>query len=238
MTRTLHPVGRLLLDAARGAVPPPDGSWVRVPAWRPGLFAVVAFTGHAAISAPSCWSDEQIAGLEPDGFGASADPRVVVALAGRGAFIDALDVVLTARGIGGGSDLLRPVEGSADHPRIQRALELRDNVEVFAVEGRRANVVTLARGIGGLPEVSLELAPDARGRGLGTAAFRAALTLVPPGDVVLAAVSPGNVASLRAALRAGFTPVAGVQLYRPAGDRPDSGRPDGDTVGTSDVARP
>ena len=34
-------------------------------------------------------------------------------------------------------------------------------------------------------------------------------------EPVLALVSPGNVASLRAALTAGFEPVGSVQLYRP-----------------------
>ena len=35
----------------------------------------------------------------------------------------------------------------------------------------------------------------------------------PAGELVLAAVAPGNVASLRALLRAGFAPLASVQLF-------------------------
>jgi len=76
-------------------------------------------------------------------------------------------------------------------------------------------VLTLATGIGGLPELSFQVAPARRGAGLGTALARAARGLVPTGQPVAACVSPANVPSLRALLGAGFDPVGSVQVYLP-----------------------
>jgi hypothetical protein len=45
---------------------------------------------------------------------------------------------------------------------------------------------------------------------------RDALSAVPAGQLVLAAVAPGNAASVRALLSAGFVPLASVQLFRRA----------------------
>jgi RimJ/RimL family protein N-acetyltransferase len=59
------------------------------------------------------------------------------------------------------------------------------------------------------------VAPRRRGSGLGTALAAAARGLVPRGEPLAACVSPANVPSLRALLRAGFDPVGSVQVYRP-----------------------
>ena len=42
-----HPIAALIVDAATGRFIAADGGWHRVPPWRPGLEAVVGFTGHA-----------------------------------------------------------------------------------------------------------------------------------------------------------------------------------------------
>ncbi len=47
---TGHPVATLLRDAAAGRFPAPDGGWHRVPPWRAGVGAVLAFTGHAVLA--------------------------------------------------------------------------------------------------------------------------------------------------------------------------------------------
>ena len=67
----------------------------------------------------------------------------------------------------------------------------------------------------GLTELSVELEPSARGQGRGVALVRAAVAAAPEG-LVLAAVAPGNAASLRAFLAAGFTVLGSTQLLRPA----------------------
>ena len=74
-------------------------------------------------------------------------------------------------------------------------------------------LVTLATGLGGLPELGIEIDPT-KGHS-GAEVTRAALTLVPRDEVVVAACAPGNARALRAALSAGFEPVASVQLWRP-----------------------
>jgi hypothetical protein len=45
-----HPVATLIAAAAAGRYPVADGSWRRVPPWRPGLEAIIAFTGHAVLA--------------------------------------------------------------------------------------------------------------------------------------------------------------------------------------------
>ncbi|WP_265446412.1 N-acetyltransferase [Flexivirga meconopsidis] len=210
-----HPVGRMIRDAFAGRPPSADGSWERQCPWRPGIFGIIAFTGHAVLCVPDDWTDASLRALRPDGYGGAADPRVIVALAGTDGFIDSLDTIFAAPGVGGDARL-EPRSDLAGHPRAKRAADLRDGVQVFGLPGRDSAVVTVARGIGGLPELSFELDETARGRGLGNEMLWAARTLAGPDDVLIASVSPGNVASTRAVLAAGFLPVAGVQLFRPA----------------------
>ena len=206
----------LVLDAWRGRHRPADGSWQRIAPWRPDLYAVLSFTGHAAVSAPPDVSDGDLTAWGVDGFGGAHDPRVMARLVGDAGWVDVLDAVLVAVGsgaVGGGALVERP--DLADHPRAVHAAEVRDDVSVHGWPGRDDVVVTLGRSFGGLAVVSYEVAPSARGTGLGTRTVREARALVPAGEPVLALVSPGNVASLRAALAGGFEPVGSVQLYRP-----------------------
>ena len=57
--------------------------------------------------------------------------------------------------------------------------------------------------------------PTPRKDHVGADLVRDALTLLPEGEVVVAACAPGNARALRAFLSAGFEPVASVQLWRP-----------------------
>lgn len=66
--------------------------------------------------------------------------------------------------------------------------------------------MTLAVGLAGRTELSVELtSPPAAGAGRGL--VLEALGLLPAGDPVFAAVSPGNARSLRAFLALGFVPI-------------------------------
>jgi len=81
-------------------------------------------------------------------------------------------------------------------------------------------------------EVSIEVDEEARGRGHGLALAQAALGLAAPGEAVFAQVSPGNVASLRCSLAAGYRPVGAEVLFlrsarRRLEDWPDSVALDG-----------
>ena len=61
------------------------------------------------------------------------------------------------------------------------------------------------------PEVAVEVDPACQGRGVGRAAIAAARHLVPGGEPLWAQIAPGNAASVRAFLAAGFRP-AGAEV--------------------------
>lgn len=212
MTDAPHPLLSLYLDAARGVFPPVDGAVTVLPPLPDGLECSVAFTGHAVVA--TALPEPEVRALGPDGFGGSLTPAFLRALAGPDGWIETLDATLTAPGCGG-PPRLGPA-GPADHahPRVRHARQLRRDVRVFA---DRRGLVTLAAGLGGRCELSIELrdpdhgAASGDGRGL----LRDALTLVPSGEPVFAAVAPGNARSLRAFLAAGFVPVGSEVVLRP-----------------------
>jgi GNAT superfamily N-acetyltransferase len=180
-------LARVLRDAADGRFPPVDGGWERVAPWLPGLEAVVAFTGHAYLA---------VEGELPD------------------VPIDSLDALLVARGRGG-PEVLVPRPDLAGHPRAVHARTKRTDVRVLGRAGG-GDLAVLARGVAGLTELSMELEPGHRGGGAGRALVADALASVPAGEVVVAGVAPGNAASLRAVLAAGFAPAGSVQVFRRA----------------------
>lgn len=211
-----HPLARLVADAAGGRFPPVDGRWHRVPPWRDGLEAVVAFTGHAVLAVGDDVADSWLDELGVDGFGGAHDPRVIATLAGDGAWIDSLDALHVSRGTGGTAEprLVRRPD-LATHPRARLAAGLRDDVEVWGrLDGTDAAMVTVSRGIGGLRELSFEVEPSSRG-GAGASLVRDALDVVPAGELVVAAAAPGNAASTRSLSAAGFSQIGSMQLFRP-----------------------
>jgi GNAT superfamily N-acetyltransferase len=98
------------------------------------------------------------------------------------------------------------------HPRVQRALIHRTGVRVWTTPDE-AGVLSIGQGVCGRWEVSTEVDPAARGRGLGTALAAAAPALVPGGGPLWAQVAPANTASLRSFLAAGYRPVCAETLY-------------------------
>jgi hypothetical protein len=107
-------------------------------------------------------------------------------------------------------DLRLDLVGANDHGRVQRALRYRQDVQVYETEG---GVLTIGRGLARRLEVSVEVEPNARAAGLGRALARAGLALAPSGEAVFAQVSPGNAASLRAFLAAGYRPIGSEVLF-------------------------
>lgn len=202
-------LGHILREAADGRFPPVDGEIEVVPPYRAGVEAVVAFTGHAVFV--TSLESEVVRGFRPDGYGRAHDPEVMRALGGQGASYGCLDGMLVARGTGLGGPPVRT--DLDDHPRVRLARSLRDDVVVHATD---LGLVTLGRGLGGLPELSIEVSEPRHGHG--RTLIAAALGLVPAGEPVLACVAPGNAASLRAFLAGGFTPIGSVQLYHPTRD--------------------
>jgi hypothetical protein len=204
-----HPLLGYFLDAVRGQFPPDDGAVTVVPALPGGLECSVAFTGHAVVATALPAAD--VHAHRPDGFGGSLAPDFLRHLAGPTGWIGVIDATLAHRGVGG-TPRLSPLPDADDHPRVQHARALRTGVRVF---GDHRGLVTLATGLAGRTELSVELHRGRSGQGNGRALVTDALTLVPEGEPVFAAVSPGNARSLRAFLAAGFTPIGAEVILRP-----------------------
>jgi hypothetical protein len=207
-----HPLGALIVAVAEGRFPPANGSWRRVPPWRPGVEAIVAFTGHAVFAVEPDITDSLLGALGADGFGGAHNPRLITALAGADGWIDSLDMLLAARGTGSSRLVDRP--DLAAHPRAAFAARIRDRPQVMGYpDSAQSDLVVISRGVGGLTELSFELEPARRGSGNGATLVSDALTAIPAGDLALAAVAPGNAVSVRALLTAGFLPLASIQLF-------------------------
>lgn len=207
-----HSLGGLIVAVAGGRYPAADGSWHRIPPWRPGVEAVVAFTGHAVFAVGPDIPDRLLGDLGADGFGGAHHPRLISALAGAGGWVDTLDLLLVACGTGASPLVDRP--DLAGHPRAAFAARIRDCPRVMGYpDPGRADLAVISRGIGGLAEISFELEPGRRGNGAGAALARDALGTVRAGEIAVAAVAPGNAASVRALLTAGFVPAGSVQLF-------------------------
>jgi GNAT superfamily N-acetyltransferase len=169
----------------------------------------VGFTAHNVVAA-DVDPDWVRSVLPPGSLSAPMSARFLAALADRvGAEPGAYDAVLLAPG--------RPVPlpgltqvDEADSPRLRRAERYRVGVRAWTVEGA---ILIVGRGLAGRWEVSLEVDPAYRGRGIGRALIAAAPGVVPPGEPLWAQVSPANVASLRMFLAAGYRPVAAEVLF-------------------------
>jgi GNAT superfamily N-acetyltransferase len=202
---------QLLTDAAAGRFPPADLAVEVLPPPAGRADAVVAFSAHNVVAA-DVDPGEVRARLDSDDPAGPTSAAFLVWLASRlGAGAGSLDVVLVADGLGGASDLVRRDDADA-HDRVTRAQRYRTDVTVHA-DADRSGIVILGRGLAGRQEVSTEVDPERRGMGLGTQLARRARTLVPADAPLFAQVAPGNVASLRAFLRAGYRPICSEVLF-------------------------
>ena len=80
-----------------------------MPPWRPGLEAIVSFTGHAVFAVRPDITGPLLASLGADGFGGAHDPRLIAALAGPDGWIDSLDALLVTRARVDGLSEVRPL---------------------------------------------------------------------------------------------------------------------------------
>lgn len=172
---------------------------------------------HAVIATPL--AREDLAPHHLDGFGAALHPAVLLQLAGAGGQVGVLDLTLVAGGRGGAP--LPALDGFEEHPHVRDARALREQVRVH---GDHRGLVTIASGLAGRLEMSIETLPALHGSGAGRSLIADALTLVPAGALVFAAVSPGNARSLRAFIASGFFPLASEILISPAHPPPDQAK--------------
>jgi GNAT superfamily N-acetyltransferase len=108
---------------------------------------------------------------------------------------------------------VREVE-PGEHPRVVRARRWRNELRVFEGDG---GMVLLGRGLAGRLELSVEVAPERRDRGLARRLVAGALAAAAPAEPVFAQVAAANAASLRALQPAGFAAVGAEVLFGPPG---------------------
>lgn len=172
---------------------------------------VLALTGHNVIAADvdPGWL---AARLPADDVAAPLSPAFLHDLAEHtGHQVDGIDAMLLASPVtdAGIPDGLVPAD-DLHHPRLLRAQHCRS--EVRAWQDPYGGLVLLGRGLAGRLECAVEVAPERRGRGDGRRLARAARLLAPAGVPLWAQVTPGNAASLRAFLAAGFRPIGSEAL--------------------------
>ncbi len=208
-----HPLAHLLDDAARGVFPPADGRVRVLPPLGGRADAMTAFTGCFFLAA-----DIDATAVEgrvvPGDFSLPLSPPFLHWVGDQiGAVPGSHDVLLVARA--GPTPrppiLLEPI-AAPDHTRVRRAARYRHGLRVLAPPDG-GGVLVLGRGVTNRWEMAFEVDDDARGRGLGRALALAARTQLPPDTPIWAQVAPGNAASLRAVLAAGFRPVGAEVLF-------------------------
>jgi GNAT superfamily N-acetyltransferase len=206
----------LLCAAARGTFPPEDGVTDVVGAVPGAGAAVLSFTAHhvVAVDLPA---GEVHAAVDPTNLNGPVAPGVLAWLAERtGLRAGSLDVVLawTPRDLPPPAVAVREVEPD-DHPRVVRARRWRQDLRVFAGDG---GMVVLGRGLAGRLELSVEVDPAVRDRGVARRLVPAALAAAAPSEPVFAQVAAANAASLRALQPAGFAAVGAEVLFGPGED--------------------
>ena len=212
MNATRHPLAQLLHDAAYGVFPPADGVVEVVPSPGPPCDAIVGFTGHFVI-AGDLDADAVAQRMPPGDFSVPFSPKSLDWLATTlGLEPATYDALLVTIGTGAGAPpWLRRVD-DLDHPRVDRASRYRVIESIWTADDD-AGLLIVGRGLCGRWELGYEVAEDHRGAGLGRRLVAAARRIAPVGEPLWAQVAPGNAASMRSTLAAGFVPVAAEVLF-------------------------
>jgi RimJ/RimL family protein N-acetyltransferase len=176
---------------------------------------VIGFTAHHVIAAEVDESTIRQR-IDPGDLSQPMSAGFLLFLAGwLGADPGTLDVLFVAPPADEELDLW-PRHDLHDHPRVQRAGRYRPDLAVFAdcEHGEPHGLLVIGRGIAGRWEMAYEVAPSARGRGLGRKIAASAARFV-DNEPLFAQVAPGNVASVRACLAAGYRPIGAEVLFSP-----------------------
>jgi hypothetical protein len=202
-------LGEILLRVEQGGRLPGDPWLTVVPAPTPGTGAVVSFPGHIVVAADldPAW----VRGRLPEGdLSAPLNPPFLRDCERRlGRRVNCVDGLYLGAPVAGPPPLSLREVADLDHPRVRRARRYRPRLRIW-IAGH--GVLVLGQGLAGRWEAAVEVAPGYRERGLGRALAGAARHLVPDGRPVWAQVSPGNAASVRAFLAAGYRPVGAEAL--------------------------
>ncbi|TMR25655.1 GNAT family N-acetyltransferase [Nonomuraea turkmeniaca] len=201
---TLHDI---LAAAGQGRLPQPGAGPTIVPQPSRRDAGVIAFTAHNVVFADldHGWIRSRL----PEGdLSAPLNPPFLGQLEVRmERRVNNIDMLALGSPCAGRPPIdLAEVMDEA-HPRVERARRYRDDVCVWTCAG---GVLIIGRGVAGRWEVAIEVDPADRGRGLGRALARAARHLT--GHPLWAQIAPGNAASVRAFLAAGYVPIGAEAL--------------------------
>lgn len=234
----MHPLLAIMNAAAQGSFPPVDGEVEVLPLFEgsPHIY-ILELTGHAYVMTNH--TEAELKAVGADGFGGVMHPNVLNFLAGAGiragnhgnvqdhrieasgAQIGCHDALLVARGTGapglvmGGAHIAGALPHRLDldeHPRVRYAKVRRRHVQVY---GDDRGLVTIGRGIADRWEISVEVDPANRVTGNARALINEALSHLPSDQWCFGEVSPGNAASLRSFLAAGWTPIGAEIIIMP-----------------------
>ncbi|MDR7278675.1 GNAT family N-acetyltransferase [Catenuloplanes atrovinosus] len=203
----------LLDHVARGGRLPPEPFLEIVPAPSARDFAVLSFPARVVIAAPVTldWVNAHLPDTG-DEFSEPMNPPFLHALERHlGRRVNNIDQLLVASALPGPPPVPLAEIQDHTHPRVRHAVGYRDHVHVYAATG---GLLTVGRGLAGRWELSMEVDPAHRDAGLGRALVTAARHLIPPDAHVWAQVAPGNAASTRALLAAGFTPAGAEAILQ------------------------
>jgi GNAT superfamily N-acetyltransferase len=210
------PLLHLLHACARGAFPPADGRTEVVAAVAGAPVAVLSFTAHHVV-ATDLPAGEVLDRVDPEDLKGPLAPGVLTWLAQRtGLVAGSLDVLLAwvpERAVA--AEVTVRVGDPGEHPRVDRARRWRRELAVYEGPG---GMVLLGRGLAGRLELSVEVDPARRDRGVGRRLAAAALAAAAPDEPVYAQVAAANAASLRALQPAGFTAIGAEVLLGPGRD--------------------
>lgn len=220
-----HRLTEVLAGMAAGAPPPSDGRVDVLPSLGPTHDDVVLATdGHLVITT-DLPAKEVHDRFRPSAYTEWCHPAALLWLCSRTGRTPGTSDVLF---VGSRLDGPPPVELTAsagDHPRlVESRLRRHEQHQWTTRDG--SGMCSVARGGVGRWELAYEVEPRARRRGLGTGLAQAARHLVPAGEMLWAQTVPGNVASVRALLAAGFVPVGGETLLLAPPSAPSHGQAD------------
>lgn len=205
----------ILRGVERGVFPVPDLSVTVVPAPSERDTCVIGLTAHIVVAADvdPAWVHRQ---LPPGDLSAPLNPPFLEALSNlTGRRVNAIDAMLLAPALPDDAERAELLAGltevtADEHPRVRRARRYREGIRVY-VDAAGGMLLT-GYGLAGRLECALEVDEDSRGKGNGRRLTRTARALAPLGAHVWAQVTPGNAASFRAFLAAGYLPVGSEAL--------------------------
>ncbi|MEV6157409.1 GNAT family N-acetyltransferase [Nonomuraea sp. NPDC052129] len=200
----------ILADAASGHMPQPGAGPTIVPQPSPRDAGVIAFTAHNVIYADL--DEDWIRSRLPDGdLSAPLNPLFLRELEeAMGRSVSNIDMLAVATPCAGPPPIELVEVTDAAHPRVRRAHRYRDDVRVWTCPG---GLLVIGRGVAARWEVAIEVDSSSRGGGLGRTLARAARHLVT--HPLWAQIAPGNAASVRTFLAAGYVPIGAEALLVP-----------------------